>query len=70
MAAAVLITTADSTAPRAASAVCIALWALCMALSWGYAAENGVQISIGLGAILALSTSAVPVGTAHRRPRR
>jgi hypothetical protein len=69
-AAVVLITTADSTAPRAASAVSIALWALFMALSWSYAAENGVQMSIGLAATVALSTSAVLVGTAHRRPRR
>ncbi len=60
VAAAVLITTADSTAPRAASAASIALWALSVALSWTY---------VGLAAILALSMSAVLVGTAHRRQR-
>jgi len=69
-AAVVLITTVDSTAPRAASAASITLWALFVALSWTYAAENGVQIGVGLAAIVALSTSAVPVGTAHRRHRR
>ena len=61
VAAAVLITTADSTAPRVASAASIALWAVCVAVSW---------TSVGLAAILALSTSAVLVGTAHRRQRR
>ncbi len=67
LAAVVLITTTDSTAPRAASAASIALWALFVALSWTYTAGNGVQIIAGLAAILALSTSAVLVGTAHRR---
>ena len=61
VAAAVLITTANSTAPRAASAASIALWALSVALSWTY---------VGLAAILALSTSAVLVGTTHQRQRR
>ena len=61
VAAVVLITTADSTAPRAAGAASIALWALCVALSWTY---------VGLAAIVALSTSAVLVGTAPRRQRR
>ena len=61
LAAAVLIIAADSTAPRVASAASIALWAVCVALSW---------TSVGLAAILALSTSAVLVGTAHRRQRR
>ncbi|HZH20019.1 MAG TPA: hypothetical protein VEZ18_07465 [Geodermatophilus sp.] len=70
VAAAVLITTADSTAPAVASAASIALWALFVTLAWTSAAENGVQISVGLAAILALSTSAVLVGTAHRRQRR
>ncbi len=70
LAAVVLITTTDFTAPRAASAASIALWALFVALSWTYAAENGVQVSVGLAAIVALSTSAVLVGTAHRRQRR
>ena len=70
LAAVVLVTTVDSTAPRAASAASIALWALFVTLAWTSAAENGVQISVGLAAILALSTSAVLVGTAHRRQRR
>ena len=61
VAAAVLITTADSTAPRAASAASIALWALSVALSWTH---------VGLAAIVALSTSAVLVGTTPRRQRR
>jgi hypothetical protein len=70
VAAVVLITTADSTTPGAASAASIALWALFVALAWTYAAENEVQIIVGLAAILALSTSAVLVGMAHRRQRR
>jgi hypothetical protein len=41
-----------------------------VALAWTYAAENEVQIIVGLAAILALSTSAVLVGMAHRRQRR
>ena len=61
VAAAVLITTANATAPRAASAASIALWALSVALSWTY---------VGLAATLALSTSAVLVGTTHQRQRR
>ena len=60
-AAVVLITTADSTAPRAASAASIALGALSVVLSW---------TSVGLAAILALSTSAALVGTVSRRQRR
>ncbi len=70
VAAVVLITTADWTAPGAASAASIALWALFVALSRTFAAGNGVQIIVGLAAILALSTSAVLVGTTHRRQRR
>ncbi|MGY1760812.1 hypothetical protein ACI79G_20140 [Geodermatophilus sp. SYSU D00779] len=66
----VLITTTASIAPRAASAASIALWALFVTLSWTYAAGNRVQIIVGLAAILALSTSAVLVGTAQRRQRR
>jgi membrane protease YdiL (CAAX protease family) len=61
VAAAVLITAAHSTAPRVASAASIALWALSVAFSWTF---------VGLAAILALSTSAVLVGMAHRRQRR
>lgn len=61
VAAVVLVTTADSTAPRVASAASIALWAFSVALSW---------TPVGLAAILALSTSAVLVGTAHRHQRR
>ena len=58
VAAGVLITTADSTAPRVASAASIALWALSVAFSWAF---------VGLAAILALTTSAVLVGRARRR---
>ena len=61
VAAAVLITTADSTAPRVASAASIGLWAVTVALSWTY---------LGQAAILALSMSAVLVGTAHQCQRR
>ncbi len=61
VAAVVLITTADSTAPHVASAASIGLWVVSVALSWTY---------VGLAAILALSTSAVLVGTAHHRQRR
>ncbi|MGY1593083.1 hypothetical protein ACI79D_13975 [Geodermatophilus sp. SYSU D00708] len=70
VAAVVLITTTASTAPRAASAASIALWTLFVVLPWTSAAENGVQILVGLTAILALSASAVLVGTAHGRQRR
>ena len=70
LAAVVLITAVDSTALRAVSAASLALWALFAARAWTYAAENGVQTSVGLAALVALSTSAVLVGTAHRRQRR
>jgi hypothetical protein len=68
LAAVLLITAVDSTAPRAVSAAAIALWALFVVLPWTSAADNGVlQICVGLAAIVALSASAVLVGTAHRR---
>ena len=68
-AAVVLVATVDSTGPRATSAASIALWALFVAFPWTSAAENGVQIGVGLAAIVALGTSAVLVGTAYRRRR-
>ncbi|WNV74194.1 hypothetical protein [Geodermatophilus sp. DSM 44513] len=70
VAAVVLITTTASTAPRAAGAASVALWTLFVVLPWTSAAGNGVQLPVGLAAILALSASAALVGTAHRRQRR
>ncbi len=68
LAALVLITAVDSTTPRAASTASIALWALFVVLSWTPAIE--VQISVGLAAIVALTTSAALVATDHRRHPR
>jgi hypothetical protein len=70
LAAAVLITSVQSIAPRAASAASIILWAVFVALAWTYAAADGVLISVGLAAIATLTASAVIVGTAPRRQRR
>jgi hypothetical protein len=64
----VLINSAASTPPRAASTASIALWAIFLALSW--TAANEVQIGVGLAAIVALTASAVLVGTDHRRHPR
>ena len=49
VAAAVLMTTADSTAPRVASATSIPLWALSVALAWTV---------VGLAAIVAIGVTA------------